>query len=78
MIEEGVAVTLARMEGKLDLMNVQINATVTQGADHETRIRTMELASYVTTKMLAGWCVLVCAIASVIPLINLIHLGQSK
>lgn len=40
--EELPAVTLARIEGKLDLLHAAIQSAQTQGADHETRIRVLE------------------------------------
>jgi hypothetical protein len=42
MSEELPAVTLARIEGKLDLLHASITAAETRGADHEARIRSLE------------------------------------
>lgn len=40
--EESTAVTLARIEGKLDLLHAAITAAQARGEDHETRIRALE------------------------------------
>lgn len=40
--EEMPAVTLARIEGKLDLLHVEIKAAQEKGNDHEERIRALE------------------------------------
>ena len=40
--EEALAVTLARIEGKLDLLHAAIASAEARGADHETRIRALE------------------------------------
>jgi hypothetical protein len=42
MSEELPAVTLARIEGKLDLLHAAIQAAHIRGEDHETRIRLLE------------------------------------
>lgn len=71
-------VTLARIEGKLDLCNQALAQVVMTNQDHETRLRVLELKPVVTTKMLTGWAIGVAAIASVIPVLNLIHIGSGK
>lgn len=78
MDETTVAVTLARMEGKIDLLNATLLQTQIQTTDHENRIRKIEIIPFVTTKMLAAWALVVCGIASALPAIHLIHLGSSK
>lgn len=40
--EELPAVTLARIEGKLDLINAGLASAHTRGDDHEIRIRSLE------------------------------------
>lgn len=40
--EELPAVTLARIEGKLDLLHAAIQTAESRGLDHETRIRVLE------------------------------------
>lgn len=42
MSEELPAVTLARIEGKLDLINAGLVAATTRGDDHESRLRVLE------------------------------------
>lgn len=42
MGDELLAVTLARIEGKLDLLHAAITAAEARGTDHEARIRTLE------------------------------------
>lgn len=44
MTDELPAVTLARIEGKLDLLNAAIIRGESRGDDHEARIRVLEAA----------------------------------
>lgn len=74
-MDENVAVTLARIEGKLDLMNSAIVANTAVSLDHETRLRSLETKPYVTTKMLTGWIFMVTALATAIPFLSTIHFG---
>lgn len=45
MSEELPVVTLARIEGKLDLINAGLVVAQTRGDDHEARLRTLEASS---------------------------------
>lgn len=65
MSEELPAVTLARIEGKLDLLHASIQSAQLQGADHEARIRTLEArpAGITPAKLLSSF-VGVAAVAS--------------
>lgn len=42
--DETTAVTLARIEGKLDLLHAALTSVQAMGADHETRLRVIEAA----------------------------------
>lgn len=42
MTDESTAVTLARIEGKLDLLHAALASIQAQGADHEIRLRALE------------------------------------
>lgn len=53
MTEELPAVTLARIEGKLDLINAGLVTAQTQGADHETRLRSLEATTADTARVAA-------------------------
>ena len=44
MTDEATAVTLARIEGKLDLLNAAIIRGESRGDDHEARLRALEAA----------------------------------
>lgn len=65
-------VTLARIEGKLDLCNQALAQVVQTNKDHETRLRLLEGKPFVTTSMLAGWVLTFAALVSVIPVFLLI------
>lgn len=49
-----IAVALARIEGKLDLLHAQGVAQATTSADHENRIRALETRPVVTPRALMG------------------------
>lgn len=75
MSEELPAVTLARIEGKLDLINASLAQINARGDDHETRIRVLEArpsgitpAKFMTT--LVGCGSLAAALASVVTLLT--------
>lgn len=48
MTDELPAVTLARIEGKLDLINAELTRHNTRADDHEARLRSLEGRSVVT------------------------------
>lgn len=75
MSEELPVVTLARIEGKLDLLHAAIASVEARGLDHETRIRLLEArpvgitpAKFLTT--LVGCGSLAAALASVVTLLS--------
>lgn len=45
-----IAVALARIEGKLDVLNTKVESLAQTGTDHETRLRLLETAGLVTRK----------------------------
>ncbi len=51
--EEMPAVTLARIEGKLDLLHAAIQTAESRGLDHENRIRTLESTAADTARVAA-------------------------
>lgn len=63
MNDELLAVTLARIEGKLDLVNAGLTAATNRGDDHEARIRALEAQPIVTPR--AMWTAVGC-IATVV------------
>lgn len=69
-----VAVTLARIEGKIDRMSDRIAGLDFDSADHETRLRTIEGKPYVTTRMMASWVITAAALASIVPIANAISI----
>lgn len=73
--DEATAVTLARIEGKLDLLHAALSAAQSRGDDHEARIRALEgrpagitPAKFLTT--LVGFGSLAAALASVVTLLT--------
>lgn len=75
MGDELPAVTLARIEGKLDLINAGLGQAQTRGDDHEARIRVLEArpvgitpTKFLTT--LVGCGSLAAALASVVTLLT--------
>lgn len=62
MGDELTAVTLARIEGKLDLINAAMASQTSRGDDHEVRLRVLESKTTVSPKQLAGWLTLLCAV----------------
>lgn len=54
---EEIGLVVARIEGKLDVLNVRSAALETSHTDHELRLRSLEQKSVVTTKQL--WSALV-------------------
>lgn len=71
-----LALALARVEGKLDRMNDRITDVLRDQTDHEARLRVIESKPVVTTRMLATVVVCGSALASIIPVLNLIHIGN--
>lgn len=65
-----VAVTLARMEGKLDRMSDRLADLARDHIDHEARIRAMETKAVVTPRMLVTGVAVATAIASALPILN--------
>lgn len=53
-LEDSTAVTLARIEGKLDLLRADITAAENRGADHEARLRALESQSAVTWRQVVA------------------------
>lgn len=75
MNDELSAVTLARIEGKLDLINAGLVTAQTQGADHETRLRVLEarpagITPKVLLSTLVGFGSLAAALASVVTVLS--------
>ena len=71
----GSALALARIESKLERLADKVDVILRDTMDHEARIRTLEYKPVVTTKMLATVVVCGTALASIIPIINLVHIG---
>lgn len=67
MTEESVHVTLARIEGKLDLQSAGIEHLVQDGADYEARLRVLESRVYISPKLFWLGCSAAAALATVMP-----------
>ena len=61
-----VAVTLARMEGKLDRLADKLADLTSGRVDHEARIRAMESKAVVTPRMLATTLALMCSVGGTV------------
>lgn len=53
-MDEQTAVTLARIEGKLDLINAALTAVNTRGDDHEARLRVLEARPVIDPERVAA------------------------
>lgn len=74
MTLEEIGLAVARIEGKLDTLNLRSAALEANHTDHETRIRTMEQSRYVTSKQLwAGLIGVATAVGTVSQVIYYMH-----
>lgn len=74
MDEQIFAVTLARIEGKLDLINAEMRAHNTRADDHEKRLRALESRPVLSPKALISTLVAVATVfGSLTPLLAQIY-----